>query len=336
MKTENLRLIDGLSDNRHFAKQFKGLARWKFWIKIYLNYWKTNRKLKKAIRDGECYYGPFKGEFGHFTAHTLPFVSYLHSKGVKVNYCGMALHRPIMVDEMGSEIVHSFHTLRDFFEEVTPSSNNTKPPTDVQQEIEQFQRKAVSSGKAFFDIGDDFYYWYIHRNWLLRGPYTHAYKLEKVYGSEPRENAIAIFPRSKGGKSSRNNGEPWDYPSLIEQLASFVDKVYVCGHPSQVLAIEPKGNIKLCITADNAEILRRCARSKLIITQHSGVNNLGEYTGTQVLIIYKGELPIGSMRNTQRFRPYIAGGGKSQRFTLNFAYNEQEVMEYVQKMFTID
>lgn len=327
---------DGISDNRHFARQFNGLARYKFWAKIYLNYWKTTRKLKKAIREGECYYGPFKGEFGHFTAHTLPFISYLHVKGVKIHYCGMELHRPIMVDENGEEIVHSFHVLRDFFAEVSPSSNNTVPPDDVQREIESFRKKVYQSGKAFFDIGDDFYYWYIHRNWLLRGPYTHAYKLEKVYGTETRENAIAIFPRSKGAKSSRNNGEPWNYPELIGDLAKRVDKVYVCGHPSQVLAIEPKGNIELCITADNAEILNRCARSKLIITQHSGVNNLGEYTGTQVLIIYKGELPIGSMRNTQRFRPYIAGGGQTQRYPLDFAYSEQEVMDYVEKLIPRD
>lgn len=327
---------DGISDNKHFAKQFKGLARYKFWLKIYLNYWKTTRKVKKAIRDSECYYGPFKGEFGHFTAHTLPFISFLHSKGVKVHYCGMELHRPIMVDDNGNEVVHTFHVLRDFFAEVSPSSNNTIPPEDVQEEIEKFRKTATASGKAFFDIGDDFYYWYIHRNWLLRGPYTHAYKLEKVYGPKERENSIAIFPRSKGAKSSRNNGEPWDYPALIDRISRLVDKVYVCGHPSQVLAIEPKGNIELCITSDNAEILKRCSRSKLIITQHSGVNNLGEYTGAQVLIIYKGQLPIGSVKNTQRFRPFIAGKGKSQRYPLDFAYSDNEVIEYVEKHFKGD
>src|ERR1700759_2266664 len=57
-----------------------------------------NSFYKKALEEKECYYGPFKGEFGHFLLHNLPFLSCLHQQGVKINYCGMELHKAFLVD----------------------------------------------------------------------------------------------------------------------------------------------------------------------------------------------------------------------------------------------
>src|SRR5205823_14480788 len=112
-----------------------------------------------------CYYGPFKGEFGHFLAHTLPFLMYLHKKGVKIRYCGMELHKPFLVDESGKSIISEFTPLRDFFAEVPPNSNTVVPPADVQKVISEWTKEAENSRLPFWNIGDDFYYWFIHRHW---------------------------------------------------------------------------------------------------------------------------------------------------------------------------
>jgi hypothetical protein len=321
---------DRLSDNKTFMEQSKLslLSRLKFRWKLSREFKKADKRLEATLASKGCFYGPFKGEFGHFLAHTLPFLMYLHSKGVKIHYCGMALHKPFMVDENGESIIASFHELRDFFGEVSPSSNSTIPPQDVSEEITLFIEKTKNTSVPFWNIGDDFYYWFIHRNWLEKG-YTHLYDLSKVYGKGEKENACAIFPRSKGAKSSHNNGDAWDYPKLVNELSNHFDKVYVLGHPSQVLTLEPMDRIEVIVTADNAKILKACSKTQLIITQHSGVNNLGEYLRKQVLIIYKGgrtPQDIGSMNNTLRFREMM-----KEKKRLHFAFGEEDVIEYVSK-----
>jgi hypothetical protein len=321
------------SDHYYFGKQYSGIAKWKFHFKVWRNYRKADARLKETLRTKECWYGPFKGEFGHFLAHNLPFLAWLHRNGVKIHYCGMEIHKPFFVDENGNSIIHDFYPLRDFFAEVSPACNRTVVPADVQTEIESWKVKARATGLPFFEIDDEYYYWFIHRGWLLKGPYTKGYRLDKVYGKGKRENSVCIFPRTKGAAVSKNNGGPWDYPALADLLSPFFEKVYICGHPSQVLAIESHGNVELCVTADNARILEKCSQSRLIITQHSGVNNIGEYTDTQVLIIYNGQAPIGSMQNTQRFRPYLMGDGKQELHPLAFAYSVDEVLAYI-KAFT--
>ena len=320
-----------LSDNTSFLHQsgYGLIARIKFRWKVYREQLRANYRLKMALKVKECYYGPFKGEMGHFLAHTLPFLIYLHKNGVRVHYCGMGIHKAYFVDEKGNSILSSFHELRDFFHEIAPSSNSVVPPKDVQSEIDSFNRKALSSGKPFWNIGDDFYYWFVHRHWLGNG-YTHLYDLSKVYKTAD-ENAVCIFPRSKGAKSSHNNGEAWDYQSLIEQISTVVDKIYVVGHPSQSLSLAAGKKVELRITSDNSKILEAVSNSRLIITQHSGINNLGEYTMKQVLIIYKGGRSvsdIGSMNNTLLFRNYM-----NEKIPLAFAFSEREILEYINKLF---
>jgi hypothetical protein len=315
------------SDNKHFAKQYKGLQRIKFWAKIYKGYAEADKKLKQTLALKKCYYGPFKGEFGHFLAHNLPFISYLHSKGVKIYYCGMELHKPFLVDESGNTIVEQYFPLRDFFAEVAPNSNSTVPPADVQQEIDKFNTLANKSGLPFWNIDDDFYYWFIHRNWMLKGPYMKTYDLEKTYGKGKQKSAV-IFPRKKGAANSPNNGGPWDYMEVARKISPYFQKVYITGHPALSADLSSEGNIEVCLSKDNKVILEKCANSQLIITQHSGVNNIGEFTNNKVLIIYNGKPPIGSLQNTLRFRPYIG-----TKFDLDYAFTMEEIVEYA-KNFT--
>ena len=326
MNRDKSTITQKLSDNKTFSEQYDGWAYIKFWLKIYWNYYKTDRKLKQTLKKKICYYGPFKGEFGHFTAHTLPFLMYLHSKGVKIIYCGMALHKPFLVNEKKESIIYDYRPLRDFFAEVAPNSNSTIPPEDVRHKIIEFEKEATGSGYPFWNIGDNYYYWFIHRNWLLKGPYTKTYDLEKAYKTND-ELSVCVFPRSKGAAASSNNGQPWDYDELINLIKPYFDKVYITGHPSQSLSLKSEGNVELCITSDNSMILEKLANSKLIITQHSGINNVGEYTNTKVLIIYKGGQKIsdiGSIFNTFRFRTSLGNKHK-----LSFAFHMEEVVKFV-------
>jgi len=319
-----------LSNNKSYLQEnnIRGVAAIKFWARIYLNYMKADLRLSATLRKKKCYYGPFKGEMGHFLAHTLPFLMYLHKQGVEVVYCGMELHRPFIVDESGNSLVKDYRPLRDFFAEVPPNTNSAIPPKDVQEEIQKFGDEANASGLPFWNIGDDYYYWFIHRSWLGRG-HTHIYNISKFYKTSD-ERSVCVFPRNKGARSSHNNGEAWDYLALIESIKPFFDKVYVVGHPSQSLSIQASEKVEVRITTDNRKILEACANSKLIITQHSGINNLGEYLQKQVLIIYKGGstvADIGSMNNTLLFRQYM-----KEKIPLAFAFSEEQVINYVKNL----
>lgn len=317
-----------LANNKTYMDQnnLGWFSRLKLSAKINREFSKAEQRMQETIKRGVCYYGAFVGEFGHMLAHTAPFLMYLHKQGVKIIYCGMELHLPILVDENGDSIIHEFVPLRDFFAEVSPRANVCEPPADVQQIIDRFEQRAMNSGEPFWNIRDGFYYYFVHRHFLHRN-YTHVYDLSKVYGTE-KEKACAIFPRSKGAAASPSNGQPWDYPALIDKIAPYFDKVYVLGHPSQVLAIDPKGNTEMCISADNKVVLEKVSNCQLVVTQHSGVGNLGEYTGTQVLYIFKGgEEPgdIESMNNTVYFKRTLF-----PKHPLMFAFSEADVVEACQ------
>ena len=315
-----------LSDNSTFEKQsgYSFLQRLKFRWRVKREWKRTDKRLNDTLRLKKCYVGPFKGEFGHMTAHTAPFLMYLHKNGVQIIYCGMELHKPLLVDDNGNSIIHDFRALRDFFAEVGPKGNSTEPPEDVKAEILKFEKEANDSGFPFWNIGDNFYYWFVHRNWLLEG-HTFTYDLQKAYQTR-QENSVCIFPRTKGAAFAKNNGERWDYEEVIAAVQPFFDKVYVCGHPSQCATLKVSGNAELCVSADNRVMLEKCANSQLIITQHSGVNNIGEYTNTKVLIIYKGGKAIddiGSIYNTLRFRPSIG-----TRHPLSFAFTIEQIKDF--------
>lgn len=316
-----------LSDHRTFARQagYSWFQRLQFNYKVAKGFREANRRLRETLDRKACFYGPFKGEFGHFTAHTLPFLMFLHKQGVRIHYCGMELHRPLLVDESGESILETSLWLRDFFAEVTPTSNSTIPPFDVQVEMERFYQRADATDFPLWDIGDDFFYWFVHRQWLLRG-HTHTYDLSAVYRSR-QENSCVLFPRSKGAKESPNHGLSWNYNKVIDRIKPYFDRIYVCGHPSQVLDLPEQAKVELCITTDNARILEACSNANLILTQHSGVNNLGEYTNTPVLLLYRGgQSPqdIGSLNNTLRFRK-----GLQERHPLSYAYSLNDLEDFV-------
>ena len=314
------------SNNQYFVLQnnIKGLAKIKFWLKVYLGYCKAWWRLFKTLHiTKKCYYGPFKGEFGHWLCHSLPFLQYLYKRGVELIFCGIEIHQPFLVDEQGNSIIHDFRPLRDFFKEVPPHSNSVTPPKDVQEKIEEFTKEAKASNLPFWHIGDDFYYWFIHRNWLLIKPYTDTYDLEKVYKTQEVKAAV-IFPRKKGGAITGNNGGPWDYMEIARKISPYFEKVFITGHPALSEQLQSEGNIEVKITGSNADVLEVCSNSQLIISQHSGAVNLGEYTNSKVLVIYNGNNPIESMQNTLRFKPSIG-----TKYSFDFAYNVVEIVSFV-------
>ncbi|MEZ5050623.1 MAG: hypothetical protein R2766_13340 [Saprospiraceae bacterium] len=327
---DEITLLQRRSDHNYFIVQnnLKGLSKRKFLLKLNQEKRKAVRKLRKTLSAKECYYGPFKGEFGHFLAHSMPMLMYLHSKGVKIHYCGMEIHNPFLVDEKGESILHSTCFLRDFFAEVSPSSNSTVPPVDVQREIDEFSVKANSSALPFWNLEDNFYYWFVHRD-LVADRCNFLYDIGKFYKSE-KGRSCAIFPRSKGAGVSKNNGENWDYQKILEQLSAKYDTVYVCGHPSQSLHLTPTSNTKMVITSDNAKIIEACANSETIFSQHSGVIYISALLRKKFLLMYKGgkkPSDIGSIRNTLHFLDSF-----DTDFELEFCFGEKQFEQYLKNI----
>jgi len=284
-------------------------------------YSQINRFHREALKSKECYYGPFKGEFGHFLLHTLPYLTFLHQNGVKIHYCGMSLHESFLCDESGNSMIHEWFPLRDFFAEVRPRANQVIPPDDVEEEIQKFRKTALSSGKAFLDLTDHDMYWFVFRNWQLKGRQA-AYDYRKVLNVK-REHAVTIFPRKKGAEYTLNNGGMWDYQQLAEVLSPYFDHVYITGHPSMSAEIKEVGNIRLRLSTDNEDVIRCCAASELIVTQHSGAVHMGAYTHSDVLVIFNGKPPIKGLQDTLRFRENLT------KTPLNFAFSLKEVEEFV-------
>ncbi len=245
--------------------------------------------MRQIMKNKECRYGPFRGEFGHLLGHILPFVSYLHSIGIKVDFCGMEIYEPFFVDESGQSIVRSYKPLRDYFSESKPKSNISVEPDDVKEVSQRFLRESRMDSIPFWDISDDDYYFYSFRWWILKNKFMRTYDLSKVYKTKDEKSCV-IFPRKKKKTelSVKNNGDDWDYCEVAKAVSPYFDKVYVIGHPAFSHSLNSFDNVEVSIANDNKFILEKCSNAKLIISQHSGTVYLGEYTKTQVLIIYRG------------------------------------------------
>ncbi len=303
--------------------------RLKWHVNIFIGNVKSYSKLYLTLLTKPCYYGPFKGEIGHLLSHSVPFLSYLHSKGVKIHYCGMEIFKPFLVDEKGNLIVTTYYPLRDFFGEVPPRSNKAIPPADVQQEIEKFKQEAKKKiFIPFWNIDNDFFWFSVHRKWLLKGPYMKTYNLEKVYGNKKEKSVVLCTRKTKTTDFDANLGTPWNYKEIAQAIKPYFTKIYLVGHPSMSDEIEADGSIESCITNDNKIILEKCARSQLIITPRSGINFIGEYTNTKVLIIFNGKGPIKDMDTTLLFRKHVGN-----KYPLEFAYSTEEIVNYA-KNFT--
>ncbi len=281
---------------------------------------KLNTFYRAALKKKECYYGPFKGEFGHFLLHNLPFLTHLYKKGVKIHYCGMELHAPFLVNELGKSIIYEWTPLRDFFAEAKPMANETILPPDVEEKVKTFKKEAQNSGLPYLDISEKDMYWFVFRNWELEGKQDIC-DLSKVYAKNSARTCV-IFPRKKGSAFSPNNGGPWDYAAIAERVSPFFDKVYLVGHPSLSAEVETKGNIELRVSADNVDTLRYCADAQLIITQHSGAVHLGAYVHTPVLIIFNGDPPIKGLIDTIRFRKNL------EAQPLHYAFDLMEIENF--------
>lgn len=315
-------------DSTEVSKGFRGLnfkGKIHFLFIVIRSYLKLNSFYRKAIREKECYYGPFKGEFGHFLLHNLPFLLHLHKQKVRIHYCGMTLHAAFLKDESGQEVVSEWFPLRDFFAEKKPLANSVIPPADVIAEIEKFRNLAKKSGKAFLDLTDDNMYWYVFRNWQLNGKQD-VIDYSKTYGTQ-KKKAVTIFPRKKGGETSPNNGGRWDYMEIARRVSPYVETVFFTGHPSMSAEVSEEGNIRLRLSEKNEDIIRTCLESELIITQHSGAVHMSSYTGADVLIIFNGKPPIKGLADTLRFRKNL--GGKE----LFFAFAMEEIELFVKERF---
>lgn len=279
---------------------------------------------RKALKDKECYYGPFKGEFGHLLLHTVPFLMHLYKQGVKIHFCGVEIGKPFLIDDKGNSIIHKFYPLRDFYAEVPPCMNYATPPEDVQVEIKKFLDLAVASKKGFLNIADHDMYWFVFRNWQLKGR-QFLYSLQNVYKTAS-ENSCVIFPRKKGNAHTLNNGGPWDYMKIARSVAPYFDKVYITGHPSMSADLSSEGNIEVCVSSNNKIVLEKCSNANLIITQHSGAVHMGAYTNTKVLLIFNGELPIRGLADTLRYRKNLSSD------PINFAFSYEDIEEHVKSL----
>ncbi len=273
----------------------------------------------------QCRFGPFRGEFGHLLGHVLPFVTYLHSQGVEVDFCGLEIHQPFFVDSSGKSLVRSYEPLRDFFEEVTPTANDSVEPPDVKKVCDAFTSLAKRSWIPYWDISNQDYYFNHFRWWILKRGFMKATDLTPVYKTRS-ENSCVLFPRLKSTGSLENNGEIWDYDQVIECLTPFFETVYVVGHPAFSAPVVPRPGVEICLTSDNRVILEKCCNSRLIITPHSGTTYLGDYTDTPVLIIYqhKGSRKIGNFEPTRLTKDGLQG-----RHPFRFAFTLQEISEQI-------
>jgi hypothetical protein len=302
----------------------------KFRFRVWRGDLKSSARYSRTMRDKKCYFGPYTGEFGHLLAHNLPFIAHLYDEGVEVGFCGMDIHRPFFVDETNREIVKSYLPLRDFFAESFADCNKAAEPPDVARITKVFLDEAKASGYTYWDNSDLEYYFHSFRWWLLKKGYMKAFDLSKVYATRD-ENAVVIFPRkwntNAGPAQIRNNGQNWDYLEVARTVSPYFDKVYVVGHPVFASAgFDSFDNVEVRLTSDNREILEICSNSKLIITQHSGVNNLGVYTNCRVLMIYKGGREIGDLITTTTFRK-----GLNERYPLDYAFTMEEIEDYSKK-----
>ncbi len=280
-----------------------------------------------------CSFGPFTGEFGHLLGHNLPFIAHLHSKGVKVNFCGMDIYRPFFKDNYGNEIVSTFLELPDFFDIAEPDCNSADETQEIKKITKRFISKSKKSILPYWDNRDSSYYYYYFRYWVAKKKRLKAFDLSMVYKTQ-NENSVIIFPKKfnsntiRSEKEIKNQGTTWDYFEIAKIVSKHVSKVYVIGHPVfSNVDFNSFDNVEVCFTTDNEYILEKCCNSKLIICLHSGTVYLGAYTKTPVLIIYNGEGEIGEIEITNFFNNAL-----DQQAKLNYAFNLQEINNYLKKI----
>ncbi len=301
---------------------------------IFFGYWiRSTRRYFFTRLFKKCYYGPFTGEFGHLLGHNLPFIAHLYSRGIKVEFCGLEIHQPFFREDKGQMIVSDYLQIRDYFSESAPDCNTAPEPKDVKAITTNFIKRAKKSILPYWDNNSQDYYFNYFRWWVLKNKYNKARDLSKIYKTK-EERSVVIFPRKWNAnfpdavaKQLKNNGENWDYLEMVKKISPFFDKIYVIGHPVfSAVDFGSFDNIEVALTNDNAFILEKCSNSRLIISQHSGTVYLGEYTNTQVLIIFKGGTEIGDIEITKQFKK-----GLGEKFPFDYAFSVNDIINYVKK-----
>jgi hypothetical protein len=256
--------------------------------------------LLRSILQKKCYFGPFVGEFGHLLSHIVPFISYLHSKGIKVYYCGPAIHKPFFYDNMGNLIVESYLELRDFYNEVLPNANDQNYPEDVELDILRFVKSAKSSHLAFWDIRNSRFYFNVFCKWEYFNSFVKIYS-KRQSSFESSESNVVVFARNKGSYSPVR-GDDWNFQELVDYIKDFVDRVYVLGHPAFSHDIQGNENVEVILTNDNSIIIEKCLKSKFIINQLSGTHYLGLYCNTRVILLLKGHIDYSNVNKDFKYR----------------------------------
>ncbi len=273
----------------------------------------------------ECYFGPFVGEFGHLLSHIVPFISYLHSKGVKVHYCGTEIHKAFFSDDKERPIVASYFGLRDFYGEVSPMCNDQLYPDDVREEICKYINKATNSRVPFWDIRTRAFYWDVFCKWEYLNGFVKVYKKEKTK-TQNSQKTIVVFARKKGNPSPVR-GEDWDFQKLIDAIKDMVYRVVVLGHPAFSHEIKSSKNVDVFLTTDNSIILENCSSADLIINQLSGTHYLGVYTNTRVLLLLKGKIDYSNINKDRRYRKKL-----NEKYPLEFAHSIEDVKAIIKKL----
>jgi len=286
-----------------------------YYFKVIKGFIKSYILLIKTIYKGECYFGPFVGEFGHLLSHIIPFITYLHSKGVRIHYCGPSIHKPYFVDQYGNPITYTYFELRDFYKEVSPVCNNQVFPKDVKSLVDNFCIDASNSNLPFWDIREIFYYWDVFCKWEYFNNFVSIYKHPKVNTSQ---KSVVLFARKKGSYSTVR-GEDWDFQSVVDNIKNLVDKVYILGHPAFSYDIKSEKNVEVLLTSDNSITIDICKKANLIINQLSGTHYLGVYYDTPVILLLKGKIDYSNIKKDSKYRKLL---GEKRDFIFVHNLNE--------------
>lgn len=296
-----------------------------YYILKILNYIKLYFLLAKILIKRECYIGPFVGEFGHLLSHIVPFISFLYSKGVKVNYCGPAIHRVFFYDNKKKFMLNEFYSLRDFYQEITPFCNDQNYPEDVGVKINNFIYVAQKSNFPFLDLRERFFYFDCFCRWQYNNKFVKIFPIER--NLKDKKFRVSLFPSKKKTTYTKYRGEDWDYKKVIKTIESYVDEIFILGHPAFSIDIKESGKIKKFLTSDNTKILDKCLNSDLIITQMSGVHYLGLYSNTTCMILLKGsDLNLSNLNKDISYRNSL-----SKKQSLIVVNNYNSIKNFITK-----
>jgi len=253
------------------------------------NYYKI---LNDAIAQKEVYVGPFYGEFGHLLIHVLPFLGFLYQKGIKIHFCGHEGQQPLLVDEENNPLYATYTVLPRHFNKSVPEMNDYRFVKDskVLELADKWKKGAENTGIPFFDISDPHNYRYVWWEWWFNNKFGKLFNIGLSYNPESiKENAIALYSRTKPMGTAQGTGPAFDISKIIDIAGKYADKIYVVGHPDQAHCVEhPK--VENIVTYDNAVILKKASRCKVILSHNSGAAYIAKILRIPGIIFHNGDI----------------------------------------------